>query len=164
MKIMKTKLMSAAILGGCLLLGAPAQARLGWSLKDCQQRYGQDTLTKNRAYPEIHVFHTNDIEIHIVFRNHTATLVTYLKTIAKKGFDQDEIDSILDKNADGAEWGSPQAFTEEGTKYTLSFATKRGERVERAEYDQTGDNAGILTIQTKAEYYFGKQLKNIDGV
>jgi hypothetical protein len=80
------------------------------------------------------------------------------------GFDQDEIDSILDKNADGAEWGSPQAFTEEGTKYTLSFATKRGERVERAEYDQTGDNAGILTIQTKAEYYFGKQLKNIDGV
>jgi hypothetical protein len=156
--------MSAAIFSSFLLMSAPAQARLGWSLKDCQQRYGQDTLTSNRAYPEIHVFHTNDIEIHIVFRNETATLVTYLKTIAKKGFDQDEIDSILDKNADGGEWGSPQAFTDQGTKYTLSFATKRGEWVERAEYDQTGDNAGMLTIQTKAEYYFGKQLHNIDGV
>jgi hypothetical protein len=129
----------------------------------------EDTITSNRVYAEIHVFHINDIEIHIVFRGDTATLVTYFKQSEKgeEGFDQPEIISILDKNADGAEWRSAKPFRDGETKYSLYFASKHGEWVERAEYDTTGDNTGILTIQTKAEYFLvrttvGNQRRNLN--
>jgi hypothetical protein len=159
---MKLKLIGVALCG--LLSVTVAQARLGWSLKECLDKYGTDQVVHNRAYGEVHVFHVNEIEVHIVFDNDAAVFVTY-RSLSGSGFDQTELDSLLDKNESiGAEWGSPDNRTERNTKYTLWFAEKRGEWVTRAEYDQNGNNAGVLMIQTKAEYEHYRQEERNNGV
>jgi hypothetical protein len=156
---MKIKLIGAIF--GLLLLSLPAQARLGMTLAECQAKYGQDTLTSNRVYSEVHVFQVKDITVHIVFRNDVAVVVTYHKD---GGFEQTEIDGLLDKNANGSQWGDADKRTEPKKEYTIWFSENRGNWTARAEYDTTGPNNGTLIIQTKAEWFEREQQQKDDGI
>jgi hypothetical protein len=154
---------------GLLLFSLPAHARLGWSLKQCQDRYGKDEITHNSVYPEIHVFHVGDIEVHLVFKGippaDVAVVATYFNKVTKT-FGDREIQTMLDKNADGSLWTGPVTYRDQGanTNYTLWNATKHDEWTLRAEYDTTGPNAGVLLIETKAEYFLAQQAEENNGI
>lgn len=162
---MKIKLIGAVL--GLLLLSVSAQARLGMTLKECQDKYGPDTITNNRLYGEIHNFKVNSIDVHIVFRNDVAVVVSYHR---EGGIDQTELEGMLDKNAQGGTWTSPETQGSGKAEYTLWYAEKRNvetntmEWIARAEYDPNGPAAGTITFCTKAEWFEKEQEKVHDGL
>jgi hypothetical protein len=98
-----------------------------------------------------------DIEVKLVFKGNppadVVVVASYLG-IKTETFSDREIQTMLDKNSDGPASGSPGVFRDEGTKinYTIWDATKHDDWAIPAIYNATGPNAGVLLIETKAEY------------
>jgi hypothetical protein len=57
-------------------------------------------------------------------------------------------------------------FRDEGNKinYTIWDATKHDDWTIPAIYNATGPNAGVLLIETKAEYFLGQQADENNGI
>ena len=124
---------------------------------------------KKAVYPVVHVFRVGDIEVNLVFKGNppadVAVIASYLN-IKTKTFSDREIQTMLDKNSDGPAWGSPGVFRDEGNKinYTIWDATKHDDWTIPAIYNATGPNAGVLLIETKAEYFLGQQADENNGI
>jgi hypothetical protein len=167
---MNLKIIGTAL--GLLFLSLPvAQARLGMSLAECRVKYGPDTVITNAIYGEVHVFRIGAIEIHLVFEGippgDVAVVASYRNLDGTKSFTDRAIQDLLDKNTNGgSEWELPKTYTDLGTKtqYRVWEAYKHAEWTLRAQYDDTGLNAGVLIIQTKAEFYLEQQKEEANGV
>jgi hypothetical protein len=124
---------------------------------------------KKAVYPVVHVFRVGDTEVHLVFKGNppadVVVVASYLN-IKTKTFSDREIQTMLDKNSDGPAWGSPGVFRDEGNKinYTIWDATKHDDWTIPAIYNATGPNAGVLLVETKAEYFLGQQADENNGI
>jgi hypothetical protein len=156
----KIKLIGAVL--GLSLLGISAQARLGMTLKECTDKYGDSTTSSSRLYPQIYNFKVNQIAVTIVFKSDVSVRESYHRIA---GIEPTEIQALLDKNADnGAVWGLPEKHVDGSTQYALWYLEQHNDWVARVEYDATGPNHGTLIVQTKAEFYAREQDKKHDGI
>jgi hypothetical protein len=124
---------------------------------------------KKAVYPVVHVFRVGDTEVNLVFKGNppadVAVIASYLN-IKTKTFSDREVQTMLDKNSDGPASGSPGVFRDEGNKinYTIWDPTKHDDWTIPAIYNATGPNAGVLLIETKAEYFLGQPADGNNGI
>lgn len=76
-----------------LTLSTSTQARLGETIEQCKERYGNPTVKKGEAF----FYKKNDIVVKIIYRNGTVYSITYKKE--KGTIEKEEIDYLLKVNA-----------------------------------------------------------------
>jgi hypothetical protein len=113
-----------------MALSATAQARLDWTLKQCQSFYGKENQTPITEITGVEHFWTkSDITVMCLFKNgvdSVATVVYYRDNI----FNLPEIKQLLASNAKGATWNfTPTKVNNEYIKDGDYYQAKVGETV-----------------------------------
>jgi hypothetical protein len=84
----------------------PASARLGWTLEQCEKQYGKHVMTRGSEY----MFTVGDYNLICYISSDVGKVSAIQYTKGKFGMPTDkftpsEIDDLLYKNTNGAQWG-----------------------------------------------------------
>jgi hypothetical protein len=94
------RLIAACLLVLSTLAIQTAQARLGWTMEQCEKLYGPVYIeVPSKVGEHIYKWKKDDIAIYCTLIENKVVEIEY-----HSEFHKDEIESLLDKNAAGAQW------------------------------------------------------------
>ena len=138
-----------------MAIAATAQARLGWTLKQCESFYGKENQAPITEITGVEHFWTkSDITVMCLFKNgadSVATVVYYRDNI----FNLAEIKQLLASNAKGATWDfTPTKVNNDYMKDGDYYQGKVGETVTVA--------ASMFKVSDKS--YYALEVDTIDSL
>src|ERR1700736_5136023 len=106
MRIVLISLLAASSL---TILAPHAHAELGWTLADCEQRYGKQ-VSASEQWPgrTAYLFHSNGVAIEVFILDGKVSRIIYSMYPAQSWNDNEEdIPALLSANAPSATWAGP---------------------------------------------------------
>jgi hypothetical protein len=107
------------------LFASRVYARIGWTLDQCQQAYGQavsHTPPNKSDAADVYTFDSGGYQIVCRLIYDKVAAVDYSR-LDNRALSKQEVRELLDKNSDGAKWSGPKKYDNGGNRPGYQYTT-----------------------------------------